>query len=251
MSIITTPERTVDEVIDALQIACSRVADSVGVMHAARKRLNRVESAVGTAYCVDKRGYFVTALHVVQGEFSSFIAMEQVFETRLVAVDEKNDLALMQVVEPESEFIPVIFATSVEDGEIVSGLGYPDCGMSVELCANLARYAGLVVDGVGPNGLILDGDTLQSALAFVGTEAHTQGYSGGPIVNADGAVVASTVKGDDDGLGLIIGPSAATILAFIEANLPDLRRPRASEVFVQPAAFESPSASKLSEPFAA
>jgi S1-C subfamily serine protease len=251
MSIITTPERTVDEVIDALQIACSRVADSVGTMHAMVKRPTGVESAVGTAYCVDKRGCFLTALHVVQGQISSFIVMEKLFETRLVAVDAENDLALMQVVEPQTEFVPVTFATSVEDDEIVSGLGYPDCGMSVQLCANLARYAGLVVDGVGPNGLILDGDTLPSALAFVGTEAHTQGYSGGPIVNADGAVVASTVKGDNDGLGLIVGPSAATIIAFIEANLPNLGRSYASEVFVQPAAFQTPSASKLSEAFAA
>lgn len=217
MSILRA-ERSVDQVIDQLQLACSRVADSVAVIHAMVKKSTGTESAVGTAYCVDKRGYFVTALHVVQGQINSFIVMQQLFETRIVAVDEENDLALMQVVEPHGDFTPISFATRVSDGEIVGGLGYPDRGLSVELCSYLARYAGPVVDGVGPNGLILDGDILQSALSFAGGEAHTAGYSGGPIVNEEGEVVASTMKGDDE-LGFIIGPSASDIVAFINQHI--------------------------------
>ncbi|CAN5389590.1 hypothetical protein BH10CYA1_BH10CYA1_47280 [soil metagenome] len=51
-----------------------------------------------------------------------------------------------------------------------------------------------------------------------GGAAHTHGYSGGPIVNENGGVVASTIKGDDD-LGLLIGPPAATIKTFVTAAL--------------------------------
>lgn len=215
---IQIPTRSIDEIIDALQVACSRTTESVGMMHAIVARAQHTESSVGTAYCVDKRGFFVTALHVVAGQTSSFIDMDQIYETRIVAVDLTNDLALMQVVGKHGTFRPVVFATALGDDEIVGGLGYPDRGISIELCSFLARFTGAVVDGVGPNGLILEGDTLRQALSFAGSEAHTQGYSGGPIVNERGEVVASTIKGDDD-LGFIIGPSAATVSALVAAHV--------------------------------
>lgn len=210
--------RSVDEIIDSLQVACSRTAESVGMMHAIVQKPGQTESSVGTAYCVNKRGLFVTALHVVAGQLSSFISLDGMHETRIVAVDLANDLALMQVVDTHGLFEPVVFAAGIDDGEIVGGLGYPDRGLSVELCSYLARYVGPVVDGVGPNGLILNGHILKSALSFAGGEAHTQGYSGGPIVNEKGEVVASTIGGDDD-LGFIIGPSASDINAFVAAHL--------------------------------
>lgn len=216
--IIQPATRSFDEIIDQLQTSCSRTAESVGMMHARVQRADRTESSVGTAYCVDKRGFFVTALHVVAGQLDSFISMDRLYETRIVAVDLTNDLALMQVVGHHGLFEPVVFAAGVGDGEIVGGLGFPDRGLSVELCSYLARYAGPVINGVGPNGLILEGDILKSALSFAGGEAHTQGYSGGPIVNERGEVVASTMKGDDD-LGFIIGPSAASIGAFVSAHI--------------------------------
>jgi S1-C subfamily serine protease len=210
--------RSLDEIIDQLQIACSRTAESVGMMHALVARDGHTAQSVGTAYCVGKHGLFVTALHVVAQQLDSFIAMDKMYETRLVAVDLTNDLALMQVVSAHGLFEPVVFATGVGDDEIVGGLGYPDRGMSIELCSYLARYAGPVINGVGPNGLILEGDILKQALSFAGGEAHTQGYSGGPIVNERGEVVASTMKGDDD-LGFIIGPSAATVSALVQAHV--------------------------------
>ncbi|RTL41807.1 MAG: serine protease [Candidatus Melainabacteria bacterium] len=216
--IIQPATRSFDEIIDQLQTACSRTAESVGMMHARVQRADRTESSVGTAYCVDKRGFFVTALHVVAGQLDSFISMDRLYETRIVAVDLTNDLALMQVVSGHGLFQPVVFATSVGDDEIVGGLGYPERGMSIELCSYLARYAGPIVNGVGPNGLILEGDILKQALSFVGGEEHTQGYSGGPIVNERGEVVASTMKGDDD-LGFIIGPSFTTVRALISAHV--------------------------------
>jgi len=209
---------TLDEIIDKLQVACSRTAESVGMMHAIVQKPGHTESSIGTAYCVNKYGFFVTAQHVVAGQISSFISMDRIYETRIVAVDMTNDLALMQVVDHHGLFEPVVFAAGVTDGEIVGGLGYPDRGLSFELCSYLARYAGPVINGVGPNGLILEGHVLQSALSFAGGEAHTQGYSGGPIVNEKGEVVASTIGGDDD-LGFIVGPSASNIRALVEAHL--------------------------------
>lgn len=70
---ILTATRSVDEIIDSLQTACSRTAESVGMMHAIVQKPDHTESSVGTAYCVNKRGLFVTALHVVAGQLSSFI----------------------------------------------------------------------------------------------------------------------------------------------------------------------------------
>jgi S1-C subfamily serine protease len=213
-----TSHRSIDEIIDQLQVACSRTAESVGMMHAIVQKSDHTESSVGAAYCVGKRGFFVTALHVVAGQLHCFVTLDRIYETRIVAVDLTNDLALVQVVDSTGSFEPVQFASAISDMEIVGGLGYPERGLSLELCSYLARYAGPVINGVGPNGLVLDGDTLQSALSFVGGEAHTQGYSGGPIVNERGEVVASTMKGDDD-LGFIIGPSAATISSFLAPHV--------------------------------
>lgn len=213
----TQEKRSDDEVIDQLQSACTRVTESVGMMHATVLRNHKVESIVGTAFCVDSRGYFVTALHVVAEQVNSFISMDRLYETEVVAVDLANDLALMHVVQSHPKFLPVHFSTDIALQSIVGGLGYPDRGMLIELCSYLARYAGPVVNGVGPNGLILEGDVLKSALSFAGGNA-SGGNSGGPLVNANGDVVASVAKGDGE-LDFIIGPSAAVIVPFVQQNL--------------------------------
>lgn len=219
MKNLSITERSIDDRIDQLEKACARVADSVALIHAVLGKPTGAESCIGTAYCVDKRGYFVTALHLVHERISSFLVLRHLFELQVVAVAEEHDLAIVQIVHPDEEFAPVSFATSLADDEIVGGLGYPERGLSVDLCSFLARYAGPVVDGVGPHGLILDGDRLQNGLAFVGTVGKTGGFSGGPIINEDGLVVASTAKGDDD-LGLIVGPAAHDIVRFTEQYLP-------------------------------
>lgn len=215
-----TVERTVDEIVDQLQTACSKVSESVAVLNALVKTADGQQSMnIGTAFCVDGRGYYVTALHVVAGSTDTFIVADSLLEARVLGVDESNDLALVQV-PSQSGLTPVTFAAGLPaDGEIVSGLGYGDQGLAVELTAYLARYCGQAVAGNGPDGLKLEGDTLQSALCFVGTNAVLAGYSGGPVVNEFGQVVSITVKGDDE-LGFVIGPGAADIQEFIKRHLP-------------------------------
>lgn len=206
--------RTVDEIIDNLQVACSRASESVALMHAVVVTPSGHESAIGTAYCVGKGGLFLTALHVVQGLIDGFISLDKTYAIRLVSVDPTNDLALVQVVSAHGQFLPVKFARAIEPEAIVGGIGFPDHGLSVEMSSYLARYQGPVVHGIGPNGLVLQNHRLETALSFVGGDGHYRGYSGGPLVNEVGEVVASTIEADDE-LGFIIGPSASTILPFL------------------------------------
>jgi hypothetical protein len=217
----STPTRTASENIDALELACSRVTVSVGVIHAmVQLEDGNLKSNIGTVFCVDKRGYFLTALHVVKEALDSFIVVDSLSETCVVATDACNDLALIRVKTSTCEFDPVTFATALpEIGELVGGLGYPERGLAVELSSYLGRFYGQLVDGIGPNGKRLEGDTLQSALCFIGEGGPLGGYSCGPIVNEHGQVLATTMKADDE-LGFIIGPSAADMVAFVEKHLP-------------------------------
>ncbi len=215
-----TSTRTVNQIIDALELAASRVTGSVALIHAmtpmdyGRQSLN-----VGSAYCVDKRGYFLTALHVVGPSSDSFVVVDSLAETCIVASNVCHDLALVKVKDPTGEFVPVSFATArPEFDEIVAGLGFPYAGLPVELTPYLGRFCGQFNDGKGPHGLVLDGDTLPSALCFVTGQPVQCGYSGGPIINEQGQVVASTIKGDNE-RGFVIGPSAADLVAFVDQFL--------------------------------
>ncbi len=213
MTLIKTATRTVDDIIDALQAAASRVSGSVASLTVIMRN-GQIFS--GTAYCVDKRGYFVTALHCVQGDMADlFIAMDSVHPVTVVAVDEKTDLALLKVEGTTCDFEPVMFAQSAPAAEeIVGGLGYPGGQMAVSLESFLIRYFGAITDGIGPEGFAINGNSMQSAECFVGAQMELAGYSGGPIVNEHGEVVASVSKACAEA-SFVMGPSAADIVAFI------------------------------------
>ncbi len=212
---------TFEEFINRLQSACSLVTESVAVINSIVKTADGRQSLnTGTAFCVDERGYFVTALHVVAGQINTFIVAKAASDVRVVAVDAERDLAIVHV-PGRCGFKPVAFALSLPiRGEIVSGLGYGNLnGLAVELSAYPVFYCGQCVAGQGPDGLELEGDTLQSALCFAGAPAHQVGYSGGPLINVHGQVVACTIKGDDES-SVVVGPSAPDIQAFVKRHVP-------------------------------
>jgi S1-C subfamily serine protease len=213
MTLIKTQPRTIDDVIDALQTAASRVSGSIASLTVIM-RDGRIFS--GTAYCVDKRGYFVTALHCVQGDMAdAFIAMDALHPVTVIAVDEKTDLALLKVEGTTCDFEPVMFAQSAPAAEeIVGGLGYPGGQLSVSLESFLVRCYGAITDGIGPEGFAINGNKMQNGLCFVGAQMELAGYSGGPIVNEHGEVVSSVSKGCTEA-SFVMGPSAADIVAFI------------------------------------
>lgn len=209
--------RTVDEIIDALQVSCSQASGSVAALTVI---LHDGQVFSGSAYCVDKRGYFVTAYHCVEGVVADcFIVLEALHKTSVVAVDEDNDLALLKVEAPSCEFEPVTFSQSVPDAEtIVAGLGFPG-GLAVSLESYLARYYGAIANGIGPDGDAINGNTMQSGLCFVGAQAELSGYSGGPLLNEHGHVVANTSKACAEA-GFVMGPSSIVISAFVQQHLP-------------------------------
>ena len=111
----STSARTVDEIIDSLQKSCSRASGAIAALTVV---LHDGQVFSGSAYGVDKRGYFVTAYHCIQGVVADcFITLDTLHKTTVVAIDKDNDLALLKVDAPSCEFETVTFAESVPDAE--------------------------------------------------------------------------------------------------------------------------------------
>lgn len=173
----------------------------------------------GTSFCVDERGFFLTALHYVQGSSYSFILVgSDIIPMLLVAVDEELDLALFVVKSLDRKFIPLrLCSTAPEKSEIVVGAGFPAVGLTVALAAYVVGYQGQFVNGQDAEQPGIECPALPTAAWFIGGEVDLSGFSGGPMLNENGLVVAVTEMGDGD--VFVAGTTAADALRFLGAKL--------------------------------
>ena len=156
-------------------------------------------------------GLVVTAAHVVAGESDTTVAPVggSSLPATVVWFDSTNDVAVLNVngLDP-----PALRLVEAQRGDPVAILGYPGDG------------AFRAVPGrIGTTLAVLGGDAygkrvLRTVTAFRGVVRH--GDSGGPVVNADGAVettVFAAREGSDAGYGV---PTAAVRKALAAARGP-------------------------------
>jgi len=178
----------------------------------------------GTGFFIAADGTLLTAAHVVSGCRKTEIVSRAVPPHRvtLLAVDPLHDLALLRAdkVRPPA-LLPVL--TPGRGAVRLTILGYPagsDNFMPTEARGTLRNH---LLPAAGEQG-----DSRE--LLWVETGAVTNGFSGGPVVNAEGAAVGLIKGGLETGYArqvfgdatqaIAIGPGAGRIASFVRREAP-------------------------------
>jgi putative serine protease PepD len=195
-----------------VEITASGVAsDAAGAFGPAQEG-----QATGSGFVLDDEGHIVTNAHVVEGASAlsvRFADGDEVAAT-LVGTDPSTDLAVIDVDVPASGLTPLSFAdeSTVEVGDSVVAIGSP-FGLESTVTAGIVSALDRTIEA--PNGYEIDGAIQTDA-------AINHGNSGGPLLDASGAVIGvnaqiASESGGNDGVGFAIGvdtvKSVATALA--------------------------------------
>jgi S1-C subfamily serine protease len=191
------------EVLDRLNGQMAAVIDN------ARRSLVQVHNGRrgnGAGTILHPDGLIVTNAHVVQGRSPRItLADGRTMPGRLLAYDEKRDLAAVQI---EATSLPVITlgnGNGLQVGQMVVALGHPWGVIG-------ATTAGMVIAVGRPvQGLPFDGDLIQ-----VGCRLRP-GHSGGPMVDGEGRLVGinTMIAGPEVGLAVPIH----TVKRFLKESL--------------------------------
>ncbi len=140
-------------------------------------------AGTGTGFIIDKRGYIVTANHVVEGAtaYAAVLADGSVVSARLVGRDPVVDVAVLGIPGGELPVAPLGSLASLREGDPLIALGYGPPNTN-QLSIRLGRAVSLASRAVGQG----NGARLTFLLSTV---PLVPGYSGGPIVDAQGRVV--------------------------------------------------------------
>ncbi|MES0809170.1 serine protease [Roseibium sp. SCPC15] len=135
------------------------------------------QKSSGTAFAVSSKGHLLTNAHVVNE--CELLAVKDL-EASLIASDEQFDLALIHVPDLQNEEVAVFADRPAALNSDITVAGYPLTGLLSGL--NVTRGSVTSLKGLGGNGVNMQ------------ISAPVQpGNSGGPAVNARGAVVGVVV----------------------------------------------------------
>ncbi|MEL4181335.1 S1C family serine protease [Roseateles sp. PN1] len=143
-------------------------------------------SGSGSGFYIDRDGYLLTNVHVVKG--AKFVKVKMQNGDKLVAqvlkINERNDVALLKT--PSVELEPLsLRASTLDVGEDVFAIGSP---------------LGVLTNSM-TRGVLSADRTLQGRRVLQSDAAVTFGSSGGPLLDAEGRVVAITQGGVAAGKG--------------------------------------------------
>ena len=157
------------------------------------------DEGAGTGFFVNESGHVLTCHHVVSGgSAQAQLAFGDCAETRVLARDAANDLAILKC--DVMKVAPLTFAdpTTISEGQTVFALGHP-LGLDFTVSRGVVSSVNRIVRGV----------------SFLQTDvALNPGNSGGPIVNERGEVLGVANWGFSEGRGLGFAVSVRHIFAF-------------------------------------
>ena len=141
----------------------------------------RMQNSLGSGVLVKADGLIVTNAHVVKGadEIRVVLADRREFDAKLVAQDERYDLALLRIDTAGEKFpyIDLRDSDSIEVGDVVLAIGNPfglNQTVTSGIISALARSAG----GVNDSSFFIQTDA-----------AINPGNSGGALVSLDGRLI--------------------------------------------------------------
>jgi len=163
-------------------------------------------SATGSGFIVDRNGYIITNLHVVEkaDQIKVKIPSDQtVHRARLIGSDEETDLAVIKVDAGNSlTAVRIGNSDAVQVGDWAVAIGSP-FGLEATVTAGIVSATGRDIDGA------------KAFQHFIQTDAAINpGNSGGPLLNINGEVIGintaiATASGGYQGVGFALPVNVA------------------------------------------
>jgi serine protease Do len=191
---------------DLLSNLDSQMSAVVGQARSSLVQVHNGRRGNGAGTILHTDGLIITNAHVVQRKSPKVTLWDgRTLSGRLLAYDEKYDLAAVSVEATGLPTIPLGNGREIRPGQWVVALGHP-WGITG------STTAGMII-GVGrpAEGLPFDGDLIQVGLHL------RPGHSGGPMVDSDGRLVGinTMIAGPDVGLAVPI----QTVKRFLKETI--------------------------------
>lgn len=135
----------------------------------------------GTGMVLSQDSYILTNFHVVESpkQLQVGLATGDEIEAELVGADERTDLAVLRIDWADLKILPLAENKDLVVGQLVVAIGNP---LRFKRSVSLGVISALDRSLSGPDGMLLEG--------LIQTDAAINpGNFGGPLVNAEGAVV--------------------------------------------------------------
>jgi serine protease Do len=167
-----------------------------------------METSLGSGFIISEDGYIVTNDHVVSKGQSLTVILEDgtEYEATAVGMDDKTDLALLKIKNPDRKFTYVKFSDDpVRVGDWVVAVGNP-FGLGGTVTAGIVSASGRSIGGPYDDYIQIDA-------------AVNRGNSGGPAFNLHGEVIGVNTaifspSGGNVGIAFAIpAPAAERIIA--------------------------------------
>jgi putative serine protease PepD len=176
-------------------------------------RIDTGRGALGAGFLFHSPSYVATAYHVVAHEeaIAVTVASGKTLGATLVAMDEENDVAILQLAQPAAEGVLSLRTVGrIHRGTPVLAIGHPYAVVDDELESVLTWSVSQgIVSGIGPRLIQTDA-------------ALNPGNSGGPLIDCSGrvlGVVSAKLRGE--GIGFVIpSPLLIALVARIGEPIP-------------------------------
>jgi S1-C subfamily serine protease len=153
------------------------------------------QKALGSGFVIDKEGHIVTNYHVVQGaqKIQVGFSNHSSYGAKLVGSDASTDLAVLKVDAPARALTPLPLGNSdkVQVGDEVVAIGNP---FGLDRTATAGIISAIQRRITAPNGFSID-HALQTDAPI------NHGNSGGPLIDAHGAVIGVNSQIETGGNG--------------------------------------------------
>ena len=141
------------------------------------------ESGSGSGVVIDSEGHIVTNFHVIENARRLEVTLwdQSRHDARVVGFDTNNDLALLRIDAPGTEWVPVPLGTTdgLQVGQKVLAIGNP-FGLEGTLTTGIISSLGRSIEV--SNGQVIEG-VIQTDAAI------NPGNSGGPLLNVRGEII--------------------------------------------------------------
>jgi Do/DeqQ family serine protease len=188
----------------------------------AKRPRQRMLSSLGSGVIVDQRGIIVTNNHVIAGADEVKIALSdgREFEADILLKDERTDLAVLRVREPEGPFRSIRFSDSddAEVGDLVLAIGNP-FGVGQTVTQGILSATARTRVGITDLQFFLQTDA-----------AINPGNSGGALVNVRGELIGINTaifsrSGGSNGIGFAIPSNMAKVVVRSALRSGTVERP--------------------------
>jgi serine protease Do len=180
--------------IDLSTSLADELSDIVSRIHRSLVVLHNGKHGIGAGIIWSREGLVLTNYHVIaNGHNRVALANGEEYSTRLIAQDPEIDLALLEI--EAKDLNPVLVADShqLRVGQIVLAIGHPWGEQGVVTAGMISSLS--KAQTRGPRGSV---DVIRSDARLA------PGNSGGPLIDASGAVVGinTMIVGGDQGIAI-------------------------------------------------